>query len=317
MPVDVEQQLAALGKLWNETITHVETPEIVSHDTARRNGSVFGIEGLAAVPTADQPRGIYQLTEEEDTMIELETPSQTDEHRNGPRRRFLVAGLVAAAAVVAIALVAIRKDEPVSPAPADEPSATVTVPPTTTPPPALFGVPGVRLAPGTYSVDVVDEVPTTPIHVTVGDGFAIFDDFALDGDGNAMTFSRLDRVFLDACHPSDGNNPGPVTTLDGLATALSEQAGWIDVTAPSDISIDGYAGKAFQRAVPADLSGCLEARLNSGEQSVYSPGETVTSWVLDLNGTLIVVEARLYAGQPADVAAELAAMLDSIRIVPG
>jgi hypothetical protein len=43
----------------------------------------------------------------------------------------------------------------------------------------------------------------------------------------------------------------------------------------------------------------------------------VTSWVLDLNGTLIVVEARLHTGRPAEVADELAAMLDSIRIPPG
>ncbi len=133
-----------------------------------------------------------------------------------------------------------------------------------------------------------------------------------------MTFSRPDRVFLDACQPSDGDHPGPLTTLDGLTTALSEQAGWINVTTPSDISIDGYAGKAFQRTVPADLSTCVETRLNSGEQSVYSPGKTVTSWVLDLNGDY---DRRRSAGstpgQPAEVAAEIAAMLDSIRIAAG
>ena len=66
-----------------------------------------------------------QFTEEEATMIDLETPSQTDEHRRG-RSGSLVAGLLAAAAVVAIALVAIRNDDPVSPA--DQPSPTVTVP---------------------------------------------------------------------------------------------------------------------------------------------------------------------------------------------
>ena len=50
MPVDVEQQLAALGKFWNETIAHVETSEIASHDTARSNRSVSGIDGLAPPP---------------------------------------------------------------------------------------------------------------------------------------------------------------------------------------------------------------------------------------------------------------------------
>ena len=54
----------------------------------------------------------------------------------GPKR-VLVAGILAAAAVVAIALVATRDGDDVTPA--DEPSPTVTVPPA--PPPALFGTP--------------------------------------------------------------------------------------------------------------------------------------------------------------------------------
>ena len=186
-------------------------------------------------------------------MIDLETPSQTDEHRKGPKR-VLIAGLLAAAAVVAIALVAIREDDPVSPA--DQPSPTVTVPPTT-PPQALFGATSGALAPGTYFVDEVDGTPTPRILVTVGAGWSSDGDWCLTkGDGQGMTFSRPDRVFLDACHPNDGYHPGPVTTLDGLVTALSEQGGWVDVTAPADISIDGYAGKAFQRNTPADFADC-------------------------------------------------------------
>jgi hypothetical protein len=61
------------------------------------------------------------LTEGEATMIDLETPSQTDERRKGPRR-VVVAVLLAAAAVAAITLVAIRNDDPVSPA--DQPRPT-------------------------------------------------------------------------------------------------------------------------------------------------------------------------------------------------
>jgi len=316
MPVDVEKQLAALGKFWNETIAHVETSEIVSHSTARSNGSTIGVEGLSAAPSADQPRGIYQLTEEEATMIDLETPSQTDEHRKGPKRA-LIAGLLAAAAVVAIALVAIRKDDPVSPA--DQPSTTVTAPPTV-PPQALFGGPDVPLAPGTYSIDQVEgaRTPTPLILVTIGDRWSTYDDWGLIKDGGdsieAMTFNVPDRVFLDACHPSEGDHAGPLNTLDGLTTALYEQAGWIDVTPPSDISIDGYAGKAFQRVTPTDLSDC-PLGFTSWSQTVYESNSTNTVWVLDLAGTIIVVEARVDAGQPADVA-EVAAMLDSIHIAP-
>jgi hypothetical protein len=319
MPVDLEQQLAALGKFWNKTIAHVEMSEIVARDTTRRGRSRIGIEGLAAAPTPDQPPETYQFTEGDVTMIDLQTSSQTDEPRKGPKR-VLLAGLLAAAAVVAIALVAIRRDAPESPA--DQPSTTVTVPPTT-PPQALFGSSDAQLAPGTYVVDKVEETPTTPILVTVGAGWRSFEDWAIDkgegeGEAQAMTFTRPDRVSLDACHPSDGYHPGPLTTLDGMVTALSEQRGWVGVTTPTDISIDGYAGKAFRRATPTDLSTCPEGRFHTADDgtSVYGPGETVSVWVLDLDRTIVVLETRVSAGQPAEAHAELAAILDSIRIAP-
>ncbi len=186
MAVDVEQQLAALGKFWQETIADVEVSEIISRDAARSNGSTTGVEGLAAAPSAYQPRRMYQFTEEEATMIDLETQSRTDEQRQGPKR-FLVAGLVAAAAVVAIALVAVRDDEPE--APADQPATTLTVPPTRTTA-GLFGVPGEQLAAGTYSIDDVEGIPTPQILVTIGDGWSTFDDW---GSPRATSTSKRCR----------------------------------------------------------------------------------------------------------------------------
>jgi hypothetical protein len=261
-------------------------------------------------------------TEEDATMIDLDSEVPTETSRKWPTR-VVVAGLVAAAAVVVIALVAIRKDDSVSPA--NRPSTTVTVP-ATTPAQALFGGTGAELAPGTYFVDEVDGAPTPRILVTVGDGWESDGAWSI-GKGEAlMTFSRPDRVFLDACHPGDGYHPGPLTTLDGLVTALSEQGGWIDVTTPSDISIDGYSGKAFQRKTPADYSACTTGSFypdfpswenGSGTSlgwSYYPPGDSETVWVLDLDGTVVILETRLNALQPAGAQAELAALLDSIRI---
>jgi hypothetical protein len=75
-----------------------------------------------------------QSTEEDAIMIDLEIPSQSDEHRTGSKR-VVVAALVAAATVIVLAaMVAIRSDEPTSPA--DQPSPTVpaaSAPPTAAP----------------------------------------------------------------------------------------------------------------------------------------------------------------------------------------
>ena len=145
-------------------------------------------------------------------------------------------------------------------------------------------------------------------------------------------------MYLDACHWSDGFHPGPVTTLDGLVAALSEQRGWADVTAPSDISVDGYPGKTFQRTAPAVLSDCpnmspghmrlpeadgdatREAgrtktlRISAG--AYYEPGQFETLLVLDIDGTVVVINANLWAGSSAADRAEFADVLDSIRIDP-
>ena len=203
------------------------------------------------------------------------------------------------------------------------------------------------LAPGTYFVDEVDGTPTPRIFVTVGAGWSNFVDegigkngptpekYSPEDDVGFITFSRPDKVYLDACHLSDGFYPGPVTTLDGLVTALREQRGWVDVTAPSDISIDGYPGKTFQRTVPAVLSDCpnfspghmrlpeldgngLRSWRNENEENLggyyYEPGQVETLVVLDIDGTVVVINANLWPGSSASDRAEFADVLDSIRI---
>ena len=149
---------------------------------------------------------------------------------------------------------------------ADQPSPTVTVPPTV-PPRALRNA-GRAVRAGDvlrrrgrrghrHRGSSSPSAPAGPTSGTAGRG--------LNGqDLGVITFSRPDRVFADACHPSEGFYPGPVrTTVDGLVTALSEQGGWVDVTAPSDISVDGYAGKAFQRNGSGPTSPTATAAVNS------------------------------------------------------
>ena len=214
---------------------------------------------------------------------------------------------------------------------------------------ALFGTPYEHLAPGTYFVDEVDGTPTARIVVTIGPGWTNFADgsgldkhgpgspspLTLEDDIGFITFSRPDQVYLDACHLDDGFHPGPVTTLDGLVAALSEQDGWADVTPPTDISVDGYAGKTFQRTAPAVLSDCpnvVDGHMRDPEADggalrswpssnfggdYYEPGQFETLMVLDIDGTVVVINANLWAGtSPAD-RAEFAAVLDSIRIDRG
>ena len=283
------------------------------------------------------------------TLVETEpTPSEPS---SGRRWAILIA---AAAAVVLVGGVLVVFDRDEAP-PADQPAPTVTVPPTT----PLQELPNVApgpLVPGTYFVDEVSGTPTPRIFATIGDGWwdrstdagwalmkggpwlgeAAFDEF-LQHEIGFMSFSHPDAVYSDACHWGAGKYPGPVDTVDGLVTALIEQRGWADVTAPSDISVDGYVGKAFQRTAPADMSDCttrIYRSRTSGQDSgphpdfrsweirgdfntQYEPGQTETLWVLDLDGTMVVISTGAWpepsAGAPADFAADV---LNSIRIDP-
>ena len=145
-----------------------------------------------------------------------------------------------------------------------------------------------------------------------------------------MAFFNPVAVYADACHWENGYHPGPVDTVDGLVTALREQqGGWVDVTAPSDISIDGYVGKAFQRTLAADMPDCTNTDsgttdsdgpvLRSWETADglslrYEPGQIETMWVLDLNGTIVVIATRLPVPSAAAHADFADDVLDSIRI---
>ena len=171
------------------------------------------------------------------TLVDHEpTPSEPSSGRRWPI-------LIAAAAAVVCRRRSSWSTRDDDATPADQPSPTVTVPPTTPPRPlpdarAAFDH-GEDLVPGTYFVDEVDGTPTPRIFVTVGTGWRGQE--MMESASPASPAGRgttpvhhvqpTRAVYLDACHWSDGYHPGPVTTLDGLVAALSEQEGWADVTA--------------------------------------------------------------------------------------
>jgi hypothetical protein len=280
---------------------------------------------LASIVAGSDPGSV---TEARDlATIDLE-PTHARSAPRRSRRRVAQVILAAAAAVVAIAVVATRDGDDA--APADQPSPTVTV---TVPPRALFGTDGEMFVPGTYFVDRVAGTATPRIFVTLGEGWGnMGDGWAIGGGAGYLMFSRPERVWLDASCARDGFHPGPVTTLDGLVAALSEQRGWINVTAPTAISVSGYPGKTFQRTAPASFSGCNTGGLNDpdvtrqafrswvngdpiGGWSSYEPGEIETLRVLDVNGTIILINTRTPDDRDDPAAAALAAaVLDSIRI---
>lgn len=106
-------------------------------------------------------------------------------------------------------------------------------------------------------------------------------------------------------------------------TALANQKG-LRVSAPTGVTIDGFAGTYMERTMPArmSLSDCdgvqfrVWADALGGVRFLGSPGQVDLLWILDIEGTPLVIDVALDAKATARDRAELLQMVKSIRIDP-
>ena len=135
--------------------------------------------------------------------------------------------------------------------------------------------------------------------------------------------------------------PGPIPpvgpTVDDLVAALSNLAPFEVTSPPKDVIVDGYRGKHLEWVVPDPpegagdswpSSGCMGGQLKSwvGFIDTAEPGDAFYGytgpgyreefWVLDVEGTRLMIAAESSRGTPAQDLAELQAMVESLRIEP-
>lgn len=104
---------------------------------------------------------------------------------------------------------------------------------------------------------------------------------------------------------------------------------------PEDVSLDGYGGTHLELTVPKlpvdgtgdDISfrGCVGGKLKSWVAAIDTepgdafygytgPGYVEEFWILDVDGTRLVIEANWSPASPRGEVAEMRAILESIRI---
>ena len=184
------------------------------------------------------------------------------------------------------------------------------------------------LAAGTY-VTRPFEAPHDAISITftLPDGWRGIGNFGLlpagDGstegpDGMAMGFGLIPGLYSDPCDASGAADVPVGTTADDLANALTEQSAY-EATS-TDVTLGGYSGKRVDLQLPSDLdsASCDYGDFFIWEGSAYAqgPGNRWHLWILDVEGTPIVVFTADFEGTPAEDQAELLAIVDSIRIAP-
>jgi hypothetical protein len=198
------------------------------------------------------------------------------------------------------------------------------------------------LEPGTYAIDP-DGDPSTPLRVVyripaagweAWIGAAKFSEAGHAG----VSITTVANLVSDGCDDHSWADPPVGPSVDDLAAALASLAPFQVTTPPEDVTIYGYGGKHLAWTVP-DLTGdgegggggfrgCIGGQLKSWVGFIDTaeegdafygytgPGYREEFWILDVNGTRLMIAAERSPGSPSDDLAELRAILDSIRIEP-
>jgi hypothetical protein len=158
----------------------------------------------------------------------------------------------------------------------------------------------------------------------VGGGFLVKNDNPDPPDGaGIIVFEGGLSVYGDPCHWETTTPDAPATTVDELVAALSAQASR-DATEPMNVSVGGYFGKEITLHVPDDavFSDCDKGYFGSwtvpGGQDPYryhqAPGQIDEVYILDVNGTPVIIDTAYYAGTPPSDVDELRGLVESATL---
>jgi hypothetical protein len=255
--------------------------------------------------------------------------------RSTQMNRFLI-GATAVAAVLLAAIVAFdllagptvgRPD----PTPTQAPSVTPT--PTATPsrrpdptgPPLLTNGP---LAAGSYRL-LPFSSPNASLTFTItvpsgwhGNPGAVTPEAGPGApDGGAVAFLLVTDLYRDPCRADTGGaliSAGE--TVDDLVRAFGEVESTYEVGTAVDVTVDGYSGRRIDLVVPSDVD---FASCERGEYWIWEPGPWAQGpgnrwnvWILDVEGTRLVILGHDFPGTPPAVQAELQGIVSSVLIDP-
>jgi hypothetical protein len=242
----------------------------------------------------------------EENYMTVDSTSESRNRGEGTNRRRM--GMAAAAVIgvigvagIALAINNTSEDDDEAPSPAVQPTvaATTTVAPT----PGTFVMSGVRL---TFAVPAgwsdndwyVDKLGSDPSF--------------------GVVFNHMVNIYRDSCFAPLVYPPvGP--TVDDLASAWADLPGF-DATAPIDITVDGFHGKQVEFTVPDyDEEVCKDGmfKLTSsgdGDWWAQGPNQHNQVWILDINGTRIVIIAAYFPDTSPQDRAAIDEILASIQI---
>ena len=245
-------------------------------------------------------------------------PRSSRDGRSRPKAR--VHSLVGSLMIVAAALAACSSD-----ADNTQPGGSG---PTSTPDPTSTATPvpdSGAMEPGTYVVTIGTAFDTAyRITISVPGGWEGYDGWAVAGPaGMGVGFWNVDNVYADPCRWQGTLLDPPVgPRVDDLVAALANQPRR-HASTPTEVAVDGFAGKQIELTVPASTADCHEGEFRSwteqppvGGASYHMPSEHDLLWIVDVDGDRLVIDAEFLPGTSAQDRAELLQVVNSVRIDP-
>ena len=198
------------------------------------------------------------------------------------------------------------------------------------------------LEPGTYFMDP-DLDPSTSLRVVYeisADGWLQWiGTFKRAGAGYiGVSITTVTNLVRHGCRDHSRPVPPVGPSVDDLATALADLAPFRVTSPPTDVTIYGYRGKHLELTVPnlpmkgrgddRRFAGCVGGKLKSWVDPLSEPytrdafydytvpGYTEEFWILDVDGSRLMIAAERSPDSPSEDIAEMRAILDSIRIEP-
>jgi len=218
-----------------------------------------------------------------------------------------------------------------TPVSGDAPTTPTAETPTGAGPTDLVGRHG-PLEPGLYSMaawgqnEQVDEALPRAI-LDVPEGWFSNGGYVIDAGLDGVTDDQLGdisvwhvvQVLADPCQRRTASTVGP--TVKDLARALVRQSG--PSTRPRPVALDGHRGLAMEVTVPpdTDLTRCTNEDYSlwrtepqgDGAHGQSHAGVTNHLWILDVDGTRLVVLAALYPDEDPALHQEQLAIAESIH----
>ncbi len=142
-------------------------------------------------------------------------------------------------------------------------------------------------------------------------------------DGQGMSAWTVGNVYAEPCHWSGTLLDPPIDpSVDGLVAGLANQKE-THATAPADVSLSGYTGKYLELTTPAriDPADCDGGEFRTwthsmGGQRNTEPGQRDLLWIVDVDGTRVVIDSALGPDTTPKDRADRIQMVESIRIEP-